>query len=384
MNHVANHADIVIVGAGPVGAALALGLQDLDVSVLLLEANSPEAAGHRRTLALSYGSRLLLERLGAWERLASPTPITSIEISQQGGPGRAGLSAEQADVPALGYVVGYGNLHRAFADALRAADAEIRYATPVHRVAGTQSYGAVACRHDGAEHWITARLVAVADGGAALAPVPRWRRDYEQWAVTADVSADAGHGGVAYERFTPQGPMALLPHDDGFALVWTVRQEQAERLCGLADADFLASLQEQFGDRAGTFTALEARSRFPLRFAFANPVGRRVVYLGNAAQTLHPVAGQGFNLGLRDAFELAEAIARDPRQLGSPAMLQRYRRGRRLDRLGGSLFTDGLVRLFSNDRVPLNWLRGGGLATFDAWPSAKKFLLRRMMFGAAG
>jgi 2-octaprenyl-6-methoxyphenol hydroxylase len=193
---------------------------------------------------------------------------------------------------------------------------------------------------------------------------------------------------VAYERFTPDGPVALLPSGEYFALVWTVSPSLAQEILSLDDAAFLARLHAHFGNRLGKFVETGKRAGFPLALKYATPVTAcRTVLIGNAAQTLHPVAGQGFNLGLRDAWELADEIIApplSPLELGTPSMLARYGERRRVDSSAGRIFTDSLVRLFSNDDPLLSSMRSLGLSALDCLPQAKRFVARRMMFGARG
>jgi 2-octaprenyl-6-methoxyphenol hydroxylase len=190
---------------------------------------------------------------------------------------------------------------------------------------------------------------------------------------------------VAYERFTPQGPLALLPVGERLALIWATTPGHARQLCEMPEAGFLAELQHAFGGRLGRFRETGDRTRYPVVLRVAEPVlGPRKVALGNAAQTLHPVAGQGLNLGLRDAWELAETVREGGETLGSAAHLAAYASRRRLDRRGGIGFTDALVRLFSNDLAPLRLARGLGLVALGALPPLKDFVVRRMIFGARG
>jgi 2-octaprenyl-6-methoxyphenol hydroxylase len=232
---------------------------------------------------------------------------------------------------------------------------------------------------------VSASLLAVADGGAL--PVARLRvRDYGQAAVSARVACSLPHQNVAYERFTPEGPLALLPMGEALALVWTTAPERARQLCALTEAGFLARLQESFGNRLGGFETASGRAWFPLALKVADRIADpRTVVVGNAAQMLHPVAGQGLNLGLRDAWELA-ALLRDCDRvdIGSPELIRAYSARRRLDRGGGILFTDTLVRLFSNELAALRLARGLGLAALGVIPPARDFLARRMIFGARG
>lgn len=227
-----------------------------------------------------------------------------------------------------------------------------------------------------------ARLLVLADGATGRSPARV--RDYLQRAIVAEVAADREHRGVAWERFTPEGPVALLPLRDRYALVWSAREATARELLGLSDPEFLLRLQRCFGSRAGNFVSAGPRAAFPLslRRGAASPAPRTLA-VGNAAQTLHPVAGQGLNLGLRDAWELAQMLLEAPEQeIGTSRFVDRYVRKRRFDRYAGIGFTDFLVRIFSNSLPPLAAARGAGLAMLDALPPARRFLARRMIFGA--
>ena len=379
----AEHADILIVGAGPVGAVCALALAQGGLSPLLLEARTADRrVSDRRTLALSHGSRLILERLGVWQRLAGATAITDIDISQKGGFGHARLSAAEENVPALGHVLGYDDLARALDHALAAAGLAVRHDAAVAAAVPGRAYATLRL-HDG--ELVTARLAVIADGGRSLAGAAKIDKDYGQVALVARVSTDQPQPGLAYERFTPQGPAALLPRGESYALVWVTAPAEAERLLALDDDAFLAALQDHFGGRAGRFLSVAERGRFPLRLAWqGSRAGDRLVRIGNAAQTLHPVAGQGFNLGLRDAWELAQAVLDAPADPGAPATLARYARARRRDTLPGIGFTDALVEVFSRDVAPLRQARGLGLFALQALPPLKHFVARRMMFGARG
>jgi 2-octaprenyl-6-methoxyphenol hydroxylase len=374
--------DVLIIGGGPVGAALALALRGSGLAVGLLEARAPGAAADARPIALSHSSRLILERLGVWEQLTGATPIRHIHVSQRGGFGRVELDARQAGVPALGYVLDYGQISEVLARALdTGGGVDLIRATVGALESGTDAATVVAAGNSRA----SARLLAVADGGAL--PVARLRiRDYGQAAVSARVSCSLPHQNIAYERFTPEGPLALLPAGEALALVWTTAPERAQQLCALTEAGFLERLQESFGNRLGRFSSASRRAWFPLALKVADRIADpRTVVIGNAAQMLHPVAGQGLNLGLRDAWELA-ALLRDSDRvhIGSPELIRAYTARRRLDRGGGILFTDSLVRLFSNELAALKLARGLGLAVLGVIPPARDFLARRMIFGARG
>jgi 2-octaprenyl-6-methoxyphenol hydroxylase len=380
--------DLAIVGAGPVGATLALAVADVDLDVVVLDSRAKgEVLRGDRTLALSHGARLILERFGVWGAIAgtpdAATPITAIDISQSGGFGTVRLTALENDLPALGYVVSYRALQAALDTSMARAGVAVRHGIAATSVGGTPAYAAIECEGgDGAP--ILARLAAVADGtGAAVAGVPRQRHDYRQVAVVANVWRSVAPDGVAFERFTPDGPLALLPEGNHFGLVWTAAPERAEALLALDDTTFLAHLDRHFGPRVREFVRVGNRRSFPLALEFAPAtVGTRCVVLGNAAQSLHPVAGQGFNVGLRDAFELAQAIVDAPREaIGESSMLMRHARNRRNDRWAGIAFTHGLVTLFGNDLASLRWPRGLALTLLDSLPPVKRAFTRAMLFG---
>lgn len=376
--------DILIVGAGPVGAVCALALQQQGIAARVLEAQLADARADTRTLALSHGSRLILDRLGVWDKLEGVTPITRIHISQRGALGVARLSAEELGVPALGYVLPYAELTTVLKQALREAGIAVEYGVVVDRI---DSASGAASLHTADGRTLSAPLVAVADGGRGEdAPTPKFERDYDQMAVVCDVQTELPHAGQAFERFTPEGPAALLPKADRYALVWTADSAAVQRIAALPDSEFLAALYRHFGGRQGLFLHASPRKTFALRLAYTGSAAAdRVVRIGNAAQTLHPVAGQGFNIGLRDAWELASLCGDTPAsEIGSAAMLAAYARGRRTDVLGGLGFTDFLVRTFSNDFAPLRHARGLGLLALEALPPLKSFVARRMMFGARG
>ena len=339
--------DVLIRGAGPVGCALAAGLRDSGLKIAIADrgvANPPF-----RPIALSYASRLILERLGAWQGLAV-TPIDSIHVSERGAFGRALLDAADAGVPSLGYVAEYATLARALRE----------------RVAGLISTDEM-----------PARCVVHAEGASAEATEKRYSQD----AVVAivEVAPPAAH--AAFERFTADGPLALLPFSGRYALVWSAKPERAAALAALPERDFLAELADAAGARPGRPVACASRSVQPLTLR-VNParVGEREVFIGNAAQTLHPVAGQGLNLGLRDAWDLAETLrhAVDP---GDAAILTRYAARRRLDAGATIRVTDFLASAFVGSNKALHAARGAALMALDVFPPARRFFARRMIYG---
>lgn len=375
--------DIAIVGGGPVGAALAIALGGSGLRVAVLEAKTEFAARDPRALALAQGTRLILERLGVWERLASrATAIETIHVSQRGGIGRAVLAACELGVPALGYTTEYGDLYQALAAGLPGSGASLITGARVTDIRPAPGDGLVEFEQAGTARGLSARLIVLADGGKGL-PGAVKVKDYGQSAVICTVTTERPHGHRAYERFTAAGPMALLPLGDGYALVWTTANAQVEERLAWDEATFLEALQAAFGDRQGRFLAAGPRSLFPLRLVTARAVtAPGLVRIGNAAQTLHPVAGQGFNLGLRDAWWLAETVLDGEREaLGGAAALAAYRHRRRRDVGGGIAMTDLLVEMFANDLPLLSQARGLALTAMDMLPFVRQTFARKMMFG---
>jgi len=370
--------DILIAGGGPVGAALALALEGSGHSVVLAAASGADS-GDARPIALSYASRLILERLNAWRSLPV-TAIETIHVSQQGGFGRTVIRAADCDLPALGYVASYNDLQQCLL--ATPCSARLLFGARLSGFDGSRA----ALQTQNGELAFAPRLTVFADGARIAdgrAP-PAYSKNYRQTAIVAWVRTAQDHRGRAWERFTPEGPLALLPHAARYGLVWTASPERAAQLRALDEPAFLAELHAAFGDRLGAFLETGERASFPLALRYRRDETRpRSLSVGNAAQTLHPVAGQGFNLGLRDAWELAR-LARDARDPGSDDFCVRYRRARALDRRAGIAFTDSLVSLFSNSDRLLTLGRGAGLLALDLLPFARRFVARRMIYGARG
>lgn len=394
--------DVVIVGGGMVGGSLALALSDTGRSTLLIEGTAPDSRSQPsfddRTTALGNASRRIFETLGVWSLIApEAAAIRLIHVSDAGRFGFARLRAEEQGIEAFGYVVTNRVIGRALWRKLSPSSGA------AVRTASTPAAGGLTLRvparpeaveispegvrlavafESGAREEITARLVVAADGAhssvRAAAGIEAEVEDYDQIAIIANIRADRAQDGTAYERFTPSGPLALLPlYDGSFGVVWTARPDHAAQILALSDDDFLRELQSRFGWRAGKFVRAGRRASYPLKLSRASTtVATRTVLIGNAAQALHPVAGQGFNLGLRDAAMLAEVIAQDDGDAGSPERLNKFAEWRSADRSGVVRFTDGLVKLFGDARFGVGALRNLGLLLFDLTPPAKSALAR--------
>jgi 2-octaprenyl-6-methoxyphenol hydroxylase len=391
--------DLVIVGGGLVGASLALSLAPLGLRIALIEAVAPGAEGQHpsfdeRTTALANGSVRAFTTLGVWDAMErEAAPIRRIHVSDRGRFGTARIDAAEQGLEALGYVVP----NRVIGAALWAGLARASNVTVIApaRVTGSEIEGAnrvVNYEHAGLTATVAAGLVVAADGIRSLvrdqAGIDAEHLAYEQVALTAVMVTQRFHDHVAYERFTEDGPIAILPLTDGrCGMVWTRRPEAVERLLALSDVEFLAEFQAAFGFRLGRFLRVGQRAAYPLSLSRAERhTAERLAVVGNAAQGLHPIAGQGFNLGLRDAMSLAEVIA-DRRvagttDAGDAELLQDYADWRATDRRRIVAFTDGLVRVFSNPLGALRGLRSLGLLAFDVLPPAKS-ALARLSVGAA-
>jgi 2-octaprenyl-6-methoxyphenol hydroxylase len=362
--------------------------------VLLVEAVAPDASEQpsfdERTTALANGSVRTFRTLGAWRDMErDATPIRRLHVSDQGRFGVARIDAAEQGLAALGYVVPNWAIGRALRSALdRVSGVEI--VAPA-RVVASEAAGdrrSIVVETGDQQRSLTARLVVAADGARSVlreqAGIGADRWDYEQTAIVTTAATQRFHDHVAYERFTHDGPIAVLPLGDGrCGIVWTKRPDEADRVLALDDATFIGELQTAFGMRLGRFLQVGARHSYPLALTRADShVASRLAIVGNAAQGLHPIAGQGFNLGMRDAASLAEVLASEPDDIGGVVPLRAYAEWRDEDRRRIVAFTDGLVRVFGSPLGLVRGLRSFGLLAFDALPVAKD-AMARLSVGAA-
>jgi 2-octaprenyl-6-methoxyphenol hydroxylase len=388
----ATQVDVAIIGGGMVGASLAVALGGSGVVTMLVEGTAPGSATQPsfddRTTALGNASRRIFEGLGVWQDLAAEAgTIRSIHVSDAGRFGFARLSAAEQGIDAFGYVVPNRVIGTTLWERLQNTQ-NVLLRVPARPGQIEISDSGMTCSLAGES--VSARLVVAADGAHSVvrttAGIEADVEDYAQIAVIANVAADRPHDGTAYERFTDSGPLAVLPlHDGSYGVIWTCTPERGAEVLSFDDATYLRELQERFGWRAGKFVRAGVRASYPLKLTRASTtVAPRTVLIGNAAQALHPVAGQGFNLGLRDAAMLAEVIvAAAADDVGAPTLLERFASWRAGDREGVVRFTDGLVKLFGNSRPGVGLLRDLGLLLFDLSPPAKS-ALARVSAGFAG
>ncbi|WP_293389830.1 2-octaprenyl-6-methoxyphenyl hydroxylase [Nevskia sp.] len=386
-NPAGNFFDVAIVGGGLVGASLAVRLAASSLRVVLIEAAAPPisaAAWDERCIALNEASQRILASFGVWSALSGEAePIRATHISEKGRFGSTRFSADEVGLPALGYNAPLRAIGAVLSSAMAAAP-KLKLLQPARVAALEESADHLSLNVESADGGVVikAALVVAADGAQSsirkLLGLEATTRDYAQHAIVSAVRLSRPHQGVAYERFTPDGPMALIPKpDDAASLVWTVPSANVESMLAWTDAEYLEAAQATFGGRLGRFTALGSRKSWPLsRVMNETLVGPRTVFIGNAAQSLHPVAAQGFNLGLRDVANLAERIigAADP---GAEQLLADYAATRRSDRERVSGFTDLLVRAFSNRTPGLAQARHWGLVAADLLPPVRAALLRQ-------
>ncbi|NVJ49088.1 MAG: 2-octaprenyl-6-methoxyphenyl hydroxylase [Gammaproteobacteria bacterium] len=371
--------DIAIVGGGMAGATLALALAPLCKSIAIIEAHPPgvsQPSFDDRSVALSFGSQKILQAFDLWSGLADEAAsIEHIHVSDRGHLGLCRLHAADEQQSALGYVIENRVIGQALYQRL-ASFSNIKLIAPaeLQSLAYCDEQITVTYRCREQSEQLSAKLLVAADGSnskvATELGISRSQVAYPQQAVIANIATEPGPNGWAFERFTEQGPIALLPlTKQRYSLVWTLAPDSADAVMQLSDAEFCSSLQQNFGFRAGRIVRVGERHCFPLsRQTLSSSYAKRAVFVGNALHTGHPVAGQGFNLGLRDIAELVELLAIAAAlnvDFGNDALLRFYGERRKDDIHQTLMATDALVRLFSTKLAPLALVRNSGLAALS-------------------
>lgn len=387
------HYDLIIVGGGLAGNCLALALKDTGLHCAIIEANTAEQLANSpagdRALALAAGTVQQLEQLGVWHGIRhAATAIKNIHISDKGHFGKTRLSAEKEQVDALGYVITARELETHVASVVIETNTVQFFSARVVDLETDSDKINVRIQQGDIALTLTAKLVVGADGGQSsirkLLNISQQITEYGQTALVTTVKSTLPHKNTAFERFTTSGPLALLPMANRqSAVVWTRTTEDAKTLMHSSEADFLAELQSCFGYKLGKLNLTAPQRAFPLSLIRAEKmIANRAVIIGNAVHQLHPVAGQGFNLGLRDVVQLAERLISQhqaAKDIGVNDFLQDYAMVRQKDHDLVINFTNNVIHIFSNDWLPLAAARNVGLAVLDHIPSAKSLLTRYAM-----
>ena len=382
--------DVLIIGGGLIGASLACALENLGLRITVIESipfeNQLQPSFDERTIAITWSSRQIFEAIGVWKEIASTAhPIQKIHVSEKGRPGLIQLDCSLINVEALGYVIPTRSIGKALFNRLQQSFS-VQILTPANAKHVHTTIDSVVVNCDEVTAPLTASLLVVADGGRSpISPIvgaARNEKKYHENIMVTRIDSDKNHNRMAFERFSKYGPIALLPIGDAsFSVAWTLPKEKADAYLRFTDSELLLNLQKQFGFRAGKFTSIGTRKIYPLaRTSVTPPSIHRTVLIGNAAHEVHPVAGQGFNLGLSDVAELAELIAnaaQNRTDIGHYYIIDSYikNRAKQTKRVIG--FTDGLINMFDSSFPGAGLFRSIGLSTIDMMPSIKKSLLRR-------
>lgn len=386
--------DMIIIGGGLVGGTLACALSQHNFKIALIEAfpfnSSQQPSYDDRSIALAYGSRTILESSDLWDSMREDAiPIHTIHVSDSGHFGCTRIKHQSTGYDALGYVIENRAIGRAFADRINRQDnIELFCPAQLKTLTTDDQQATITIQLRDNELTLTAPLVIGADGNQStvrkLSNIQTRQWDYGQSAIITNITAEKAHNNIAFERFTRNGPLAVLPLSQGrCSVVWTVHDNDLDAVMSLSDTDFLSQLQQHFGYRLGRLLHCGSRNSYPLKLVRSTQhTAARVVLIGNAAHTLHPIAGQGFNLGIRDVAALAELIV-DARHrgydVGGTRVLSEYARWRDQDQRNVSVMTDGLVRIFSNNFTPIVLARNIGMLAIDVLPPLKKHLARQAM-----
>ena len=379
---------IAIIGGGPVGAIFALLNKSQTSKIFLLESNSQnQTKNDKRALALSNGTKFILEKIDIWKDLEDRlTSIKTIHTSQKGTFGRSLMEAEEIEQEALGYIISYGDLVSVLQKKIsNSKHIEALYDSELLSFKSKTNKQNLIFKYESIEKSLNCDLLVLADGGGSEITgidITRTNKSFEHSALVTHVETDIPHSNIAYERFTNSGPMALLPNLNGqYSLVWTGPTDEITRLSRLNNSEFLIALQEYFGDRVGNFTLFKKIITFPLRqSSISKYPEENIAIIGNSAQTMHPVAGQGLNTGIRDALILSDCIEKNINE-DLKLMINKFNHMRKKETKDTLRFTESLVTLFSNDFIGVNKIRGMALSFLDLIPPIKKRFIKKMSYG---
>ena len=380
--------DCAIIGGGPVGLVFAILNHASKVKIQIFESKNRGATNQdNKALALSNGSRLILEEIGIWDRLdKNITKIEKIHTSQVGSFGRTLLDAGEFNEESLGYIISYGDLMAVLQEEIECiSNIMTFYETKVTKCIDEKAILNLSLETNNKIKNLKSEFVILADGAAEDIEgleLNKKIKHFDHTAIVTKVLTEIPHRNIAYERFTSNGPIALLPNrNDKFSLVWTGPSKFIEKLEQLNQESFLSQLHESFGDRVGSFLECEKRISFDLKQTYVEVMHSNIVALGNASQTMHPVAGQGLNTGLRDAYKLNQSLIGGSKIKSLEALLDEYKHSRAGERKKILNFTEMLVKSFSNDLVGLKKVRGYALSFLDITRPIKQSFVRKMSYG---